>query len=213
MEISTYCENHSLIISSEVKEIGDQTQSLHGAQMLAGTLVCGFLGGLLRTSGARAVLEIGTFTGQTTLFLAEQLPEDGMVVTLDINEKTVALGKSIWEKSTSGHKIKSIIGAATNYLKDCPQKYDLIFIDADKKMYGEYLDLCLPLLNDKGCIVIDNCLWGGSVVNIEANFKPQNHRDEVAKYLASFNQTLANRNDLWSCLLPIRDGLFLAMKK
>jgi caffeoyl-CoA O-methyltransferase len=213
MEISTYCEDHSNIISKEVKEIGDQTQSLHGAQMLAGTLVCGLLGALIRKSNACSVLEVGTFTGQTTLFLAEQIPHDGLVVTLDINEKTVALGKTIWEKSVAGHKIKSIIGLATNYLKDCPQKFDLIFIDADKKMYGEYLDLCLPLLNDNGCIVIDNCLWGGSVLNVTAEFAPQNHRDEVAKYLATFNQTLATRADLWSCLLPIRDGLFLVMKK
>ena len=193
-----------------MQEIGDHTQGMHGVQMLAGTLVCGFLGSLLRSSGGKSVLEIGTFTGQTTLFLAEQIPADGEVVTLDIDDKSVTVGKEIWAKSSVGNKIKSFIGPAAEYLKKCDKKFDLIFIDADKKMYGDYLELSLPLLSHRGAIVIDNCLWGGSVINPAQN--PQNHREEVALYLADFNQKLSSRSDLWSCLLPIRDGLFVVMK-
>jgi len=160
---------------------------------------------LLRSIEAKRVLELGTYTGYSALTMAENLPADGEVITLDINESTVTLAKSFWSQSHHGHKIKSLLGSALDSLKSLNGPFDFVFIDADKRNYIEYLKLTLPLLSSKGMIVIDNVLWDGKVLP-DAELDSSEHRDRNTEFIRLVNDFVANEESLYGTLLPIRDG-------
>lgn len=185
-------------------------ENVHGAQMLIGKLEASILGFLLRSINAKRVLELGTFTGYSALAMAENLPDDGEVITLDVNEKTVELAKSFWEKSKHGNKIKSILGPGLESLKQLDGKFDLVFIDADKRNYLQYLEMTLERLTTNGIIVIDNVLWSGRVLPGAEKDIEEEHRN--TKFIRELNDHIANRTDLYATLLPVRDGMFLIKK-
>jgi caffeoyl-CoA O-methyltransferase len=138
--------------------------------------------------------------------MAENLPEDGEVVTLDINPETTKVAKEYWKQSLNGKKIKSILGPAVETVKNLKQEFDFIFIDADKVNYLSYFKICLEKLSSKGIIAIDNVLWSGQVLK-------ENHQDENTMAIQEVNNFISKREDLYSTLLPVRDGLFLIQKK
>ncbi len=172
------------------------------SQMLVGELVAGFLTTLISLGQVKRVLEIGTYTGYSALAMAEALPENGEIVTLDINAENVEIGKSFWQKSPHGQKIKSIIGDAHESIASLSGSFDMIFIDADKTGYIKYLRAGLEKLSKRGFIVVDNCLWSGDVLK-------ESSSDQSTQALRSFNEYVAGRADLQKTLVPIRDGLFL----
>lgn len=204
-EIEEYCINHSTKPGETVREIGEYTRNnVHGSNMLIGEMEASVLTFLIKLGNVKSVLELGTYTGYSALAMAEQLPSDGKVVTVDINPETTKLARSFWDKSPHGKKIQQILKPGLEALKDLNEKFDLIFIDADKNNYSNYLDWALEHLSDKGLIVVDNTLWSGRVLS------PGD--DKQTNSIASHNEKVKNLNGYITTLLPVRDGMYLIQK-
>jgi caffeoyl-CoA O-methyltransferase len=174
-------------------------------QMLSGRVVGRLLKLLAKLSKAKYILEIGTFTGYSTLCLAEGLEKSGMVYTCEIDHKTAMLAQSHFNQSPYAKNIKLLIGPALEQIsKISKNNFDLIFIDADKINYPTYYEQSLNLLRPNGIMIIDNCLWSGSVLN------PQ---DESSKAIADLNKTISQDLRVENVFLTVRDGLQVVMKK
>lgn len=207
--IENYCISKSNIPSSDCEAIENYTRAnVHGSHMLIGKMEASIMGFLLRSIDAKRVLEFGTFTGYSALTFAENIAQDGEVITVDINEKTVQLAKDFWNKSKHGHKIKSVLGDGVKIAEEIEGRFDFIFLDADKKSYKKYLEILLPKLTHKGMIVIDNVLWSGRVV--EEIGDQEEHRN--TKFIQELNNYIARNTELYGTLLPVRDGMFLIKK-
>lgn len=212
-KIEDYCIAKSTLPSVDCDRIETYTKAnVHGAQMLIGKMEASFMGFLLRSIEAKRVLELGTFTGYSALTMAENLPQDGEVITVDVNQETVALAKTFWEQSNHGHKIKSMLGSGLEIIPTLVGAFDFVFIDADKKNYIEYLKLTVPMLSPKGMIVLDNTLWSGRVV---PDTEAEGHKliDSNTEFIRMVNDYIANNPELYGTLLPVRDGMFLVRKK
>ena len=167
-----------------------------------------FMTWLARTLGAARVLEVGTFTGYSTLCLARGLPEHGHVLALDMSAEWTAIGRRHWEQAGVAHKIELRIGPAADSLRALPREasFDLAFIDADKTGYRGYVEEILPRLRAGGVILVDNVLWGGSVVNPD-------RQDEDTLAIRAFNDAMARDPRVDPVMLPIADGLTLLRKR
>ena len=205
--LEEYCHRHSSQPSADCQAIADYTRAkVDMARMLIGGWQAGFLQLLIRLSNAKRVLEIGTFTGYSALAMAEALPDDGQLTTIDVNQQTTEIAKSFWQKSTAGHKITSLIKPALEVLAEMPEtQFDLVFIDADKKNTRNYFDRSLAHLTPKGIIVIDNAFMDGGVLSSDSN-------DAEVRHMQEFNDYLAERADLHKSLISIRDGLFVVTR-
>lgn len=211
-KIEDYCLTKSTLPSEFCLNIEDYTRSnVSGANMLIGKMEASFLGFLLRSINAKYVLELGTFTGYSALAMAENLPEDGKLITVDISQETVKLAKEFWAKSPNGKKIESRLGPALEVIPTITHELDFVFIDADKRNYIDYLKLTLPKLSKQGVIVIDNVLWSGKVLP-DAELNPDVHYDKNTEFIRKVNDYIAQNPDLYGTLLPIRDGMFLIKK-
>jgi len=205
--IENYCGRKSTVPSRRCEAVLKHTvKRVPYSQMLIGPLEGSFLGFLVSLARAKRVLEIGCFTGYSALAMAERLPKTGRLITLDINPETNRIARKFWAKSPHGNKIRSVLGPALKTLTKLNGPFDLIFIDADKTNYLNYLKKGLPLLSPKGLIVVDNCLWGGEVLK-------KRTKDPDTRAIQRFNNYVKNRNDLEAVLLPVRDGVFLIQKK
>jgi caffeoyl-CoA O-methyltransferase len=212
-KIEEYCIAKSNLPSADCDRIEEYTRAnVHGAGMLIGKMEASFIGFLLRSIEAKRVLELGTFTGYSALTMAENLPADGEVITVDINETTVALAKDFWNQSQHGHKIKSLLGNGLDIIPTLDAPFDFVFIDADKRNYIDYLKLTVPMLSARGIIVIDNVLWSGRVLP-DTVLDMSEHRDRNTEFIRLVNDYIANEPTLYGTLLPIRDGMFLVKKK
>ena len=197
-----YSIKHSTTPSIKCDDIQTHTkENVEMSQMLVGKLEGSLLGFFIRAIQAEHILEIVTFTGYSALAMAENLPANGQIITLDINPETSKIAHSFWGKSEHGKKITQILGPALDSLKSIDKQFDLIFIDADKINYQNYLDICLKKLSPKGIIVLDNMLWSGKVV--------KNDQDESTQILKRVNEWVKKQEDLYSTLLPVRDGMLL----
>lgn len=204
-EIENYCIAHSTKPGAIVKEIGDYTRgNVHGSNMLIGEMEASVLTFLIKLGRVKNVLELGTYTGYSALAIAEQLPEDGKVVTVDINLETTKLARSFWDKSPHGKKIQQILKPGLEALKDLNEKFDLIFIDADKNNYSNYLDWALNHLSERGLIVVDNTLWSGKVLTPGL--------DKQTDSIIAHNEKVKNLKGYITTLLPVRDGMYLIQK-
>lgn len=211
-KIEDYCLSKSNLPSQYCLALENHTRAnISGAQMLIGKMEASFLGFLLRSINAKRVLELGTYTGYSALAMAENLPSDGEVITLDINQSTIEVAKNFWGKSPDGKKIKSILGQAIEVIPTLSGEFDLVFIDADKRNYIDYLKMTLPKLSNKGMIVIDNVLWSGKVLP-DAELDKSVHYDSNTEFIRKVNDFIAESKDLYGTLLPIRDGMFLIKK-
>lgn len=211
-KIEDYSVSKSNLPSTDCDRIEEYTRAnVHGAQMLIGKMEASFIGFLLRSINAKRILELGTFTGYSALAMAENLPSDGEVFTIDINKETVALAQKFWNESKHGHKIKSLLGSGLDIIPTLKAPFDFVFIDADKKNYIEYLKLTVPMLSEKGIIVIDNVLWSGRVVE---GSELEGHKlvDSNTEFIRLVNDYIASEPTLYGTLLPIRDGMFLVKK-
>lgn len=175
-------------------------------RMLSGPLQGRFLSVLTKLLQPKKILEVGTFTGYATLCLAEGLVKDGQIDTLDKNEELVDFQRSFFDRSTWGKQIHQHCGDAIEIIPTLEGQYDLVFLDADKKNYLNYLELLLPKIKKGGLLLSDNVLWSGKV--LEETQK--NDRDTAV--LKEYNQKLAKHSQLETVLLPLRDGLTLSRK-
>ena len=165
-----------------------------------------FLHLMIKTLNIKNILEIGTFTGLSTLSMALALPENGKIITLDKNKKTNMIAVNFFKKAKQDHKIKTIIKPAIeslNEIKD--QIFDLIFIDADKMNYKKYYENSLNLLNQGGLIIIDNVLWYGEVVN-------KNNDDKFTLNIKDFNNYIAKDKRVEKLIVPLGDGMTICRK-
>lgn len=205
-EIENYCVAHSTRPSPDVLKIGDFTrEGVHGSQMLIGEMEASVLAFLINMAKVKTVLELGTYTGYSALAMAEQLPEDGKVITIDINKETTAIARRFWDESPHGKKIEQILKPGLDALSEINGKFDLIFIDADKNNYSNYLTWALDHLSENGLIVVDNTLWHGKVLTPGAD----KQTDSIIKH----NEMARDLDGYVKTLLPIRDGMFLIQKK
>lgn len=211
-KIEEYCISKSTLPSTDCDKIEEYTRAnVHGAQMLIGKMEASFIGFLLRSIEARRVLELGTYTGYSALAMAENLPLDGEIITVDINETTVKLALEFWSQSKHGHKITSLLGSGLDIIPTLKAPFDFVFIDADKRNYIDYLKLAVPMLSAKGMIVIDNVLWDGKVLP-DTDLDKSEHRDRNTEFIRKVNDYIASEPTLYGTLLPIRDGMFLVKK-
>ena len=205
-EIEKYCEKVSLHDNDLLKDLSRKTWDEEEIpQMLSGPLVSGLLYFLIKITRAKRVLEVGMFTGYSTLKIAEALPDDGEVYSCELMEKHVKTAKSWFNKSDVGYKIKVHQGEAITILESFHVgSFDMLFIDADKINYPEYYRRGTALLKKGGIAVLDNMLWNGEVL------KP---KDDNAKALRETAELIKNNNRLESLLLPVRDGILIYRKK
>jgi caffeoyl-CoA O-methyltransferase len=168
-----------------------------------------FMALLVQAMGARNCLEIGTFTGYSALAVALAMPENGRIVCCDIREEWTAIGRPFWEKAGMDRKIDLRIGPALrtlDELKKETQSFDFVFIDADKTNYANYYEACLPMLRPGGILAVDNTLWSGWVAD-------RGHHDDDTVALRKFNDKLHTDDRVEIALLPLGDGVTLALKK
>ena len=177
---------------------------MEAPQMLTGPIEGQLLRMLLQMIQAKNVLEIGMFTGYSALSMAAALPQDGRLITCEINPAAIEIASRYFKRSPHGHKIELRQGAALKTLGNLQHEFDLIFIDADKENYPAYWEALLPKVKTGGLIAADNVLWGGTVL------KPRS-KDELA--IVRFNDIVARDPRVECVLLTIRDGLTLARKK
>ena len=204
-EIEQYCLDQSQPDTGLLKALVNKTlKEEEIPQMLSGPLVGGLLQLLIKITGAKNILEIGMFTGYSTLKMAEALPEDGEIHTCELMEKHVKTAESWFNKSNDGYKITIHHGRAIDQLNSFKiGSFDLIFIDADKINYPEYYRRSTTLLKVGGIAVLDNMLWDGEVLN---------PKDGNAKALRETAELIKNNHRLESLLFPVRDGILIYRK-
>jgi len=205
-DIEDYCVSHSSRPSPLAKELQEYTQkSVHGSNMLIGEMEASVLFSLIRLGRVKNVLELGTYTGYSALIMAEAIPQDGKVITIDINKETCEIAQKFWARSEHGKKIKQILKPGLEALATLDEKFDLIFIDADKNNYTNYLKWSLAHLGEHGVIVVDNTLWSGKILTPGL--------DKQTDSIIAHNQFALALEGYVKTLLPIRDGMFLIQKK
>jgi caffeoyl-CoA O-methyltransferase len=163
-----------------------------------------FLKMLVRITGARIILEIGTFTGYSALMMAEGLPNDGRLTTCEIDPKAEAIARRYFSESPHGSKITLRIGPALETIKTLSGPLDLVFIDADKANYSNYYEASLPLLKPGGLIIADNVLWSGKVLD------PKDADDHA---IVAFDRMIQSDPQVENVCLTVRDGMMLARKR
>ena len=208
-EIENYINNHSLELTAVQKEIILYNDSLGEIKRMQISISqCHFLHLIVKISNIKKILEIGTFTGLSTLTMSLSLPNDGKLVTLDKNAETNRIASNFFKKASQGKKIKTIIGPAlqsiTN-LKNKGEKFDLVFIDADKENYKNYYNQSLDIIEKNGLIIVDNVLWHGEVVD-------EKKQDKLTTTIREFNSYLNKDKRTENLIIPVGDGLTVCRK-
>ncbi len=202
--IEQYAHAHTQPHSQNAEELHNWTiQNVEQSQMLSGSIQAAILQMLIRTSGVTRVLEIGMYTGYSALAMAEALPKEGELITLDIEPEREKIARAFFDKSEHGRKVSIVIAPALDSLRVLSGSFGLVYIDADKANYINYYEAVLPLLPSGGIIVADNVLWSSKVLD------PQ---DESSQSLHEYNEHVHNDPRVTNILLTIRDGLMVAVK-
>ena len=208
-EIENYINNHSLELTAIQKEIISYNNSLGNIKRMQISISqCHFLHLIVKISNIKKILEIGTFTGLSGLTMALSLPSNGQLVTLDKNAERNKIASNFFKKAKQESKIKAIIGPAfksiSNFKKK-EQKFDLVFIDADKENYKNYYNESLELIERNGLIIVDNVLWHGEVIDIK-------NQDKLTKIIREFNSYVNKDKRTENLIIPVGDGLTVCRK-
>ena len=206
-QLQEYILKNGLRLHPVQKEIIDYNLSLGDSKRMQISISqCQFLHLIIKVSKIKKVLEIGTFTGLSTLSMALALPDEGRIVALDKNERTNKVAKNFFKKANQDYKIKTIIKPALETLiKIRNEKFDLIFIDADKMNYKKYYEISLDLLNKDGLVIIDNVSWHGEVVDKNVN-------DKFTKNLRDLNNFISKDKRIEKVMVPFGDGMTVCRK-
>tara|TARA_B100000214_G_C23889040_1_gene590911 strand:+ start:218 stop:865 length:648 start_codon:yes stop_codon:yes gene_type:complete len=206
--IEKYAESLSDSESELLAEIHEYTLSkVHQPRMISGHLQGRFLSFVSRMVRPQNILEIGTYTGYSALCLAEGLLQKGRLITIDRDKSLKEKVSNFFNKSIFKNQIEQKLGNAIDIIPKLKFKFDLVFIDADKKNYKNYFDSVLPKLNKGGVIIVDNVLWSGKVTQIK-----KFNDDKIAKYMDEFNRYVNDFEGISKLILPVRDGLTLIIK-
>lgn len=176
-------------------------------RMCSGHLQGRLLKMLTSMASPKRVLELGTFTGYSAVSIAEGLPEGGELHTVEIDDELTDELTELFANAPRGEAITLHIGDAMQIVPDLPGKWDMVFIDADKRLYMEYLEMVVPHLNPGALILADNTLWGGKVADVPAP------RDAQSQAIMRFNDAVAKDSRFETVILPLRDGLTMIKLK
>ncbi len=201
-KLQKYINNFGLKINPVQQEIIDYNNTLGDVKRMQVALSqCHFLHLIIKISNIKNVLEIGTFTGLSALSIALALPDDGKLTALDKNEETNKIATEFFKKANQHNKIQTIVKPALESLDDLKNnKFDMIFIDADKMNYKEYYEKSLNLLSKNGLIIIDNVLWHGEVAD-ETNL------DKYTLNIREFNNYVLQDKRVEQIIVPLGDGM------
>ena len=208
-EIEEYINYNSIKLHPVQKEIIKHNEELGDIKRMQISISqCHFLHLLIKSSKIKKILEIGTFTGLSTLSMSLALPKDGSIIALDKNQETSKTAVNFFKKASQENKINLIIAPALESLKslnDKNQKFDLVFIDADKENYKNYYNYSVELVDKNGLIIIDNVLWYGEVVDV-------NKQDKLTVSIREFNSYVNKDKRVENLIVPIGDGLTVCRK-
>lgn len=208
--LTQYLRTKGLREPALLGELRQRTAALPQAGMQISPEQGALMSTLIRLMGARKTLEVGTFTGYSALVVALALPEDGKVVACDVSEEWTAIGREFWERAGVADRIELHLRPAVETLDalidDGSGPFDFAFIDADKSNYDAYYERCLELVRPGGVIAVDNVLWGGSVID-------ESRQDEDVCAIRALNDKIHDDERVEMCMLPVGDGLTLAMKR
>jgi caffeoyl-CoA O-methyltransferase len=202
--IEDYARANSLAPDPLLEELREYTLAhMDYPQMQVGALEGAFLKVLARLTAAKRILEVGTFTGYSSLMMAAALPADGRLITCEIDPQVAAVAQSFFDRSPHGSKITLEIGHAADSIAGQQGPFDMAFIDADKSNYISYFDLILPKMRKGGLIAADNVLWSGRVLERE--------QEQSTKAIVAFNKHVASHQALDRVMVTIRDGITLVV--
>ena len=206
-EIYNYIDNHSSDESDILYELRRETElKCLNPIMLSGKIQGNFLAIISKLIKPFNVLEIGTYTGYSTLCIAKGLNSGGMIHTIDKNEELLQIQNKYFEKSGLRNQIKQYTGDALAIIPKLKFDFDMVFLDADKENYVKYLELISPILKPGGILLTDNVLWHGKILESSEN------QDRVTRLIDNFNKKILEDKSLKTVMLPIRDGISLTLK-
>lgn len=198
-QIAEYTESFTSEEPEIIKElVRASDEDLEHIDMLSGRQTGKLLNLLVAISGAKRVLEVGTFTGYSAIMMADALPDDGELITCEMNERYRNISAPFFEREPYRTKIRQLMGNALELIPNLKGKFDLIFLDADKVNYPAYYRLAKKKVNPGGLIVVDNVLWGGGVLN---------PTDRKAAAIHRLNEMIRNDDETEQLMLPLRDGV------
>lgn len=202
-QLDAYAADHTTPETPLLRRVANETRtSMDNAGMMVGPVEGRLLEFLVRLSGARRVLEIGTFTGYSALSMAAALPPDGVLVTCEVDPHTAAMARRHFGASPWRDRIKLRVGPALETLADLEGPFDFVFVDADKESYRDYYEAVLPLLADNGLMAVDNTLWSGRVLDGDDD-------SPATRAIVAFNDFVRDDPRVECVMLTVRDGLTL----
>ena len=205
--LAKYIEQHTDVEPLHLQELNRETQlKVLRPRMISGHFQGRVLSMLMKMIKPTRILEIGTYTGYSALCMAEGLPENGELITIDINAELEEMMQKHFDKSTLSKIIKHHLGDAIDIIPTLEGMFDVVFIDADKENYATYYDLVFDKIKPGGYILADNVLWSGKVVDDDIKL------DKDTKALLDFNDKVQADDRVENVLFPIRDGLLIARK-
>ena len=210
-DIERYVDEHTTAEPEHLAALAAETRErLSSPQMLSGHVEGRLLETLAFVTGARRVLEFGTYSGYSALAMAAGLPADGRVVTLEVSPEHAEVARRHFGQHRHGERIELRVGPALESLQELPEDppFDLVFIDADKASYLDYYEAALERLADRGLIVVDNTLWSGRVVEGR-----DDEDGETTRTMRRFNDTVANDDRVTCVILTVRDGVTLIRRR
>ena len=207
LKASTYLQTHSSNESQLLAKLRRETElKCLNPIMLSGEFQGNFLSIISKIKKPKNVLEIGTYTGYSTICIAEGLDKKGTIHTIDKNEELIEIQNKYFELSNYRNQIKQYTGEALKIIPSMKLNFDLIFLDADKENYSNYLKKVSPLINKGGILISDNVLWHGKVLDENRNY------DKTTKLIDEFNKNIIKDKTLQSIMLPLRDGISISVK-
>lgn len=206
--IESYIDSHTDDVSPLLQELLTETEKITGfARWSIGKVEGKLMQLIIKLSGTKSAVEVGTFTGYSALIIAEALPEDGLLTTCESNERYAEIARRYFKKSPHGKKIHLELRPALETLcKIADNSVDFVFIDADKASYGRYFDEALRFLRTGGLIIVDNVFWRNKI------FKPE-ITNKNAMAIAAFNEKVKHDDRTEKVMLSVRDGIYLIRKK
>ncbi len=206
-DLTKYVNEHTCSESKLLAELRRETELKHiNSIMLSGEYQGRLLSLISKIKQPKNILEIGTYTGYSTICLAEGLVKNGKIHTIDKNEELVEIQKKYFLRSKFNENIEIHTGNALDIINGLNINFDLIFLDADKENYATYFQIISKILNKNGVLIIDNVLWHGKVLNSNES------HDDVTKKIDQFNKALILNKKFQTFMLPVRDGLSIAIK-
>ena len=205
--IERYAEEHTSPPLELLARLAEETrETLPSPQMLTGTVEGRFLELLVYASGARRVLELGTYSGYSALSMAAGLPPGGHIDTCEVEERHAEVARRYIEQSPHADRITVHLGPALETIEKLEGEFDFVFIDADKPNYLNYYEAVLPRLSERGFIAADNTLWSGRVLD-------ESDQEEGTRAIRAFNEHVRSDERVTSVMLTVRDGITLIRPK